>query len=222
MPVDSYYIDYHSSDNPWLIGALFLFLLFTLFSCGQHGLLRRQLTLLFDTHNSRTFEEMNTGRTIARPLLLIQTFLAEGLCLLLLQGRGLYQMLDGDRLIVGMILLAPVIWFFFQWLVLRITAYLFGVREEIFILERVFYAVHLLLGPLMLLLCLWLLVGDLSQSIAIFLFVLLFILSQIIFIFSGIKIFFNGIGSLCFIILYLCTLEMAPLYVLYQKIAYLV
>lgn len=222
MPADSYFIDDHLSDNPWLVGTLFLFLLFTMFSCGHHGLLRRQLTLLFDTHNSRTFEEINAGRTIARPLLLLQTFLTEGLSLLLLQGRSLYRMPEESWLIVGMIFLAPVFWFFFQWLVLRITAYLFDVKEEIFILERIFYAVHLLLGPLMLLLCLLLLVGDLSQSNALILFISLFIISQIIFIFSGIKIFFNGIGSLCFIILYLCTLEMAPLYVLYQKIAYMV
>lgn len=209
------------SDNPWLVGGIFIFILLSVFSLGPNGVLRMQMHLLFDTRNSRTFEVPSLGAGTFRPLLLLQTFLFEGLCLYYaVCPRADFFVeavnMEGLRLLLFCLLL-PVGWFLFQWFCFNWTGYLSRGGASMFILNRSFLAVHLLLGPWCVLLFLAQMAGYIDTSIGAILLTVLFGLSQTLFIFSGIKIFFNGIATLCFIIIYLCTLEIAPLYILLHK-----
>ncbi len=209
------------SDNPWLVGGIFLFILLSVFSFGPNGVLRMQVRWLFDTRNSRTFEVPGLGAGIVRPLLLLQTFLFEGLCLyhaVCPESDFFVGTVDADGLwLLLLCLLLPVWWFLFQWFCFNWTGYLCRSGAVMHILNRSFLAVHLLLGPGCVLLFLAQMAGYMEASIGAILLAGLFVVSQTLFIFSGIKIFFNGIASLCFIILYLCTLEIAPLYILLYK-----
>lgn len=209
------------SDNPWLVGGIFIFILFSIFSLGPKGVLRMQMRWLFDTRNSRTFEFPGLGAGIVRPFLLLQTFLFEGLCLyyVVCPGTDFFvgtADVDSLRMLLGCLLL-PLGWFLFQWFCFNWTGYLGRSGAQMVILNRSFLAVNLLLGPWCVLLFLAQMGGYIDASVGAILLGILFGLSQILFIFSGIKIFFNGIATLCFIILYLCTLEIAPLYILLHK-----
>lgn len=205
-------------DLPWVAATIFFFILLTIFSFGPQGLLRRQTHLIFDTRNSRTFEEVSTITAIMRPLLMLQSFLFGGMCLLTVTEIDPLLGLFSQPSAWISCMLFSFGWFLLQLLMLRWTNYLFRLGENISILTRILSAIYLLSGPLFLLLYLLYATGCIDVLMMQFLTITLFICTQIIFIFNGIKIFLTGFGSLCFIILYLCTLEMAPLYVLYQKL----
>ena len=207
-------------DHPWFAATIFFFILLTIFSVGPLGLLRRQIHLVFDTRNSRTFETTSTLTAVIRPLLMLQSFLLGGICLLTIAEIDPLLGIFTHPTAWISCLLFPIGWFLFQLLMLHWTNYLFRLGENIHILIRVLCAIYLLCGPLFLILYLLFSTGCISVSGMLFLTITFFICTQIIFIFNGIKIFLTGFGRLCFIILYLCTLEMAPLYVLYQKMAF--
>ena len=95
--------------------------------------------------------------------------------------------------------------------------YLYGMREKRTIMNRSYQATFIVLAPFAMLLFIGLLAGWISSQSALVLLIALFILSQFSYIFSGIKIFYDGFGSLFFIIVYLCTLEIAPLLVFWAK-----
>jgi hypothetical protein len=84
-------------------------------------------------------------------------------------------------------------------------------------MNRSYQAAFIVLAPLAMLLFIGLIAGWIPSQIALVLLFAVFILSQFSFIFSGIKIFYDGFSSLLLIILYLCTLEIAPLWVIWVK-----
>lgn len=226
------------ADTPWIVALAFGFILITLFSIGPKGVLREQVRWISDTRNSRTFDVPTFGEGFLRPCLFVQTFLFEGLCLYLIaeptpiflsanydaanHDAANYYIANHDTsalLVLAGCLLLPLLWYLFQWFCFHWGAYLFRADEECHILHRTFVAIHLLLGPCVMLLFLLQMTHLVDHSLGIILLCVLFLISQALFIFSGIKIFLRGISSLCVIILYICALEIAPLYILLQKLA---
>lgn len=211
------------TDSPWVVAVVFYFILITVFSVGPRGVLREQAHWLLDTRRSRTFDIPSLGASILRPCLFVQTFLFEGLCLYVavepepVAAAGHIAPAALPTLLTCLWL--PVAWFLFQWCCFQWAGYLARADEERHILNRVFVAAHLLVGPWMLLLFLLQMTHHVERPAGTILLCILFFLSQMAFIFNGIKIFFGGILSSCFIILYLCALEIAPLYILVQKLA---
>ncbi len=209
------------TDNPLMVGVLFLFVFLTIFSLGRQGLLRRESRWVFQTHAGRSFELPASASGFFRLLLMMQTFLFGGLCLYFAMVPGsLLAPLTEEGLREGrwVSLILPLAIYLLQWFLLRWTGYLAHVEEQMALLERAFHSIYLMLGPLFLMLFIVQVTCHLSNEMEITLITALFGIAQILFVINGFKIFFRGIGSLCFIIFYLCTLEIAPLYLMYQKL----
>lgn len=211
---------YQLTDSPLVVAGLFLFVLLTIFSVGRNGLLRHELRWLSHMRSGRSFELPASASGFFRLLLMIQTFLFSGLCLYfaVTPGASLSPMAEGvdwSRFALSMAL--PVVIYFYQWFCFRWAAYLAHDEERVMLLDRAYQATYLLIGPVVLVLFVVQVTGHLSDTTEMSLIAGVFGLALIGFIISAFKIFFRGIGTICFIIFYLCTLEIAPLYLMYQK-----
>ena len=210
-------------DNVLLVVVILGFIVVDVLACRDKGVLRHQLSWVTDTRNARTFESVLVVYPWLKPLLLVQMFLFAGLtifCLFDDAPAAHLRQLVSQPSVLGHLALAiaiPLTWFLLQWLLFNWFCYLYGMREKRTIMNRSYQAAFIVLAPFAMLLFIGLVAGWISTQMALVLLIALFIFSQFSYILSGIKIFYDGFGSLCFIIVYLCTLEIAPLLVIWAK-----
>lgn len=211
-------------DNVILVCLVLAYVILNVFGWTQNGVMRLQVQYMHETRNARSFTDIGMSAfNPMRPILLLQLFIFSGLCLFCsLSGYTAYDLLHPDLdtcISLVAYICFPVVWFYFQWASFNWANYLFGDNERIQILNRLYRAIHLLASPLALLLFILLMNGNISPLSTMILLSTLFIFCQVIFIFHGFKIFFTSLSSLCFIILYLCALEIAPLVIIWHKMS---
>lgn len=184
--------------------------------------MRRQLESMMDTKNERSFNADEGGLDFGRFLLIVQYFIFFGLVIYTNVNADYVEDLilpDSDTWYeLSFCIAAPAFWFFIQWVLYRWWSYIFHMEGKATILSRIYKAVHMLGAPIALVVFILELVGAISPENSWILLLLTFIIAQIVFIFSGIKIFWSGIGTLCFIILYLCAFKIAPILLLLAKL----
>ena len=153
--------------------------------------------------------------------MLLQMFLFFGLTLFCLTDNApaehLFAITSPTLVQIGLCISLLPIWYVLQGVLFNWFCYLLGIEEKRTIMNRSYQAAFIVLAPLAMLLFIGLIAGWIPSQIALVLLFAVFILSQFSFIFSGIKIFYDGFSSLLLIILYLCTLEIAPLWVIWVK-----
>ncbi|MBP5346253.1 MAG: DUF4271 domain-containing protein [Bacteroidales bacterium] len=208
---------------PYLVLFAFVCLLCNLYGLRREGILRRQVESLTDTKNERSFNDNSTNVLQLTPtLLILQWFVMAGLILYTSLSSDLFEDLRSpDEAVwqdLGVCVAIPAAWFVLQWVLYQWVTSLFHEGGRALILSRVYYAVHILSAPLALVAFLFELAGLLTPSDSIILLMLIFITAQMLFILSGIRIFWNGIVTLCYIILYLCTFKIAPLLIIFAKL----
>lgn len=210
-------------DNVLLVVLILGFVVLDVLACRDKSVLRHQLSWVTDTRNARTFESVLVVYPWIKPLLLVQMFLFAGLTIFCLIDEApaahLRQLFTQPGVLARLALsiALPLAWFLLQSMLFNWFCYLYGMREKRTIMNRSYQATFIVLAPFAMLLFIGLLAGWISSQSALVLLIALFILSQFSYIFSGIKIFYDGFGSLFFIIVYLCTLEIAPLLVFWAK-----
>lgn len=209
-------------DNMVLVGLILCFLVADLLAIRVKGVLRYQVSWLTDTRSARTFESTAVIYPWLKPLLLVQIFVFAGLTLFCvvdpLHAEHLARPDSSTTRLLACCMAALLGWYLWQTMVVNWFCYLFGIRERRTIMNRSHTAIFAVLAPVSMLVFLLLMSDAITIESGVILLASLFILSQIGFIFSGIKIFYQGLGSLLLIIVYLCTLEIAPLWVIWTKI----
>lgn len=207
---------------PYIVIFALICLVGDLYSWRPEGAMRSQLNSMTDTKNERSFNADNTGLDLGRFLLIVQYFVFFGLVLYTyINPDYLEDLLYPDKetwyeLIIC--IATPSLWFFVQWILYRWWSYIFHMEGKAQILSRIYKAIYMLSAPVAMIVFLLEVVGIISPANSWILLLLTFIIAQIVFIFSGIKIFWAGIGTLCFIFLYLCTFKIAPILLLLSKL----
>lgn len=208
--------------NPYMVVLLLFYVLVNILSWVPDGVMRQQLVSLRETRNARTFELGAVQMSWLIPLLILQLFIFLGLHIYLYvqpdAERSLESLERADMIVLALCTAIPTGWFVLQWLSFSWWGYLFRESDRLFILGRVYLSVHLMASTPTMLLFLAEVVGLIDYDLATILLSLIFIIIQIAFIFNGIKIFWGGIGTLCFIFLYLCAFIVAPILVLWDWI----
>ena len=208
-------------NNSVIVVLIILFAVVDLLACHPKGMMRHQLAWLADTRNARTFEASAIVYPWLKPLLLVQLFLFSCLSLFCVIDDTPSEHLTapdaGTWLKLLYCLLAPMIFYLLQRFCYNWFCYLFRAKFQQIIMNRTYQASVILISPLATLIFIGTIAGAFTDQTTLILLAALFILSQILFIFNGIKIFLNGFGSFFIIIVYLCTLEIAPLWVLWIK-----
>lgn len=208
-------------NNSVIVILIILFAVVDLLACHPKGMMRHQLAWLADTRNARTFEASAVVYLWLKPLLIIQLFLFTSLSLFCVFDEAPAVHLSTPDpetwLKLFYCLLIPTALYLIQRFCFNWFCYLFRAKFKQIIMNRTYQAMIILLSPLATLIFIGNMAGAFTNETTLVLLAGLFILSQILFIFNGIKIFLTGFGSLLIIIVYLCTLEIAPLWVLWSK-----
>lgn len=208
-------------ENSVIVILIILFAVVDLLACHPKGMILHQLAWLGDTRNARTFEASAVVYPWLKPALIIQLFLFTCLSLFCVfddqPAEHLHEPdIDTWKLLANC-LIAPLLIFLIQRFCYNWFCYLFRARFQQIIMNRTYLASLIVLSPLATLIFIGTMAGAFSNETTLILLATLFILSQILFIFNGIKIFLTGFGSFLILIMYLCTLEIAPLWVLWIK-----
>ena len=208
-------------DNIPLVLLVILFAVADLLAFHPKGVVMHELAWLANTRNARTFEASAVVYPWLKPILFCQFFIFFALCLLDIIDPLMaehFSAPDTQTLWLALGCLAvPLGWFLLQRFLFNWFCYLAGIRDRQIIMNRCYLAMHIVLAPLSTVIFMCVLAGSYPPQTILFLLAVLFILSQIVFIFNGFKIFCVNFYSFCLIIVYLCTLEIAPLLVIYAK-----
>lgn len=221
-----------SNDLPWalpqlqnnavLVVLIIAFAAINLLACHPKGMLMQQLAWLGDTRNARTFEASSIVYPWLKPVLVIQLFLFSCLSVYCVTDSSPALHLGNPDLEtwmrLGQCLLLPVAVILLQVISYNWFCYLFNIKFQQIIMNRTYLASLIVLSPFATLIFIGTMSGSFSNETTVILLATLFILSQILFIFNGIKIFLRGFDSFLIIIAYLCTLEIAPLWMIWARI----
>lgn len=209
-------------DNTLLIGLIMIFTVVDLLSFCRRGVMGYQLSWITDTRSARTFESTAVNLPWTRPLLVMQVFLFFGLTLFCIVDSAPSQHLAQIDMPTAKTLILCIIallgWYLLQKGLVNWMCYLFGLKEKRIIMNRSYRATFAVLAPFSMLLFAALIAGQITLHEAVILLAVLFILSQAGFIFSGFKIFYDGLYSVLLIFVYLCVLEIAPLWMIWARI----
>ncbi len=208
-------------NNALVVILVIIFSAIDLLACHPKGMLIHQLAWLGDTRNARTFEGSSVVYPWLKPFLVAQLFIFTSLCLFCLYDDAPALHLASPTIdtwiLLGFCLAAPVLLFALQLLCYNWFCYLFRAKFQQIIMNRIFLATLILLSPFTIIIFIGTMAGSFSDETTGILLGGLFILSQILFIFNGFRIFLKSFESLLIIIVYLCTLEIAPLWVIWAK-----
>ena len=122
---------------------------------------------------------------------------------------------------LGMIFLMLTIFFFARQVVNFILGYVFAEEEQYRKWKNGSDSIMSFWGLSLYIPVIWVMFGDSNPNLPIFLFCILYIVSRILVIYKSIQIFNKRNNGFLYINLYLCALEILPLFVLYEGLVYL-
>lgn len=225
------YIGIPLSDGQFVNDGIFalILLLFVLFSIMYRRNFRlflktvqdfryvkeRQSLFLHSSNNEPFFRNFMTFQTLAlSSLFLFSVSRLQGWIRPGISGETALLVLSG----LFLILLA---YYQFKQLLYFGTGMVFFGKSAYRLWKNGYHAVFALLGVFLYLPVVWLSYVGSYQQVAIWLFIILFILSRFVIIYKIIRIFYRKGDNLLYMILYLCTQEILPLVFLYEGLVYL-
>lgn len=208
-----------SSDILALL-LVFSFLLVASAYRDGHKLLFQMVRYLFDVKERVSiFVDSTMNESRLRFSLLIQTFILEGIVIYCAYSNYSPAIAESHLpLVVGGGIVAVFLFYLSQFLVYQLLGYVFSDRLSVRLWIESFVSVNSLLGIVLYPIVLSILYLPYSITFNLILVAICYILSRIIFIYKGAKIFLRDSYGLVYFILYLCTLEIAPLLLLCQGV----
>lgn len=208
------------ANNTWISAGLILcFLLVTIAYRSSPKQIMQLIGTLFKTKSRSSYiQKTNVGLVRLKLVLLMQTFLLEGTALFIIfRERLSFQLPEvGTMPLIAFFAGSCMVFFLLQFLTYQLLGYLFAYRSYASMWTNSFTSITALRGLLLFLPVLIAIYHSIALNSFIFIICCVYFITRIIFIYKGLKIFFSGFYSLVYLILYLCTLEIAPLFVIYK------
>ena len=201
-----------ASIDSYILAAVLLFLVLLAFNARHVARIFR--TFFRDVWSTRerdnVFEERVASENQAMLLLLLLTSVLEGMTL------GAY--LDRSHLIRMFLLgtAAAVVFNLFSLVACAVVGYVFTSSAMAIQWRRGLFATQAMLGFLLIIPTVLLVVEPTMVKQAFYLALALYVAARLLYIIKGIRIFYNQFYSWVYFILYLCTLEIAPVIVLWR------
>lgn len=230
-PASDGYVGIRLSDGQLVNDVIFalILVLFVLFSVVYRNNFRLFLKMLQDVQSVKERHSLfllTSGREgFFRNFMTFQTLLLVSVTLFSIariHGITNGAMSEGKALMALFVLFAVVFLYyqFKQWMYFSIGI-VFSNRQKYKLWKSGYNAVIGTWGILLYLPVLWLSYVGGYHTIAIWLFIILFVLSRLVIIYKIIRIFYRKSENLFYLILYLCTQEILPLVFLYEGLVYL-
>lgn len=191
--------------------------------CGKFGKSRRYVSMLVheltETRRRSNMFDATVRENSFLLLLDVQCFLSMGVLLYGAVARwGVSGLPAGGMTAgIGMALCMGVclVWGMVMWCICRIGGAVFVDREASRLWARGYASCRALLGIPLLVLALMSMIYQSAFCAIIITAGALYVMAEIVFIFKGARIFLSGPASIVLFFYYLCTLEIAPLIVIY-------
>lgn len=167
-----------------------------------------------ETFSVRTFSE--TGMQISIVLL---ASIGEGIIINAAIGMAITSILTTFTQIVLLSSLA-LLYYLWELAAYRTVGYVFTDRFTARQWIKGFNASQALLGVALIIPALFVLFNPDAAGIVVPMGILLYIISRLIFIYKGFRLFYDNFGSLLYFILYLCSLEIIPIVILYRLVLF--
>lgn len=172
-------------------------------------------------HRPNVFDasEASLDETRITLSLLLVTCLCEGILLYFASGTGLLTAMGSIFAAISVGTVGAICLMVAQGLSYRACGYMFADGDMTLSWLKGFRASQVLLGFCLLAPALWSLFNPADAMIMVQVGAALYLLCRIIFVYKGFRIFYSNIFSLVYFIVYLCTLEIAPILMLYRTLA---
>ncbi len=174
-------------------------------------------------HRANVFDEHTSNETRVLALMALQWCMCTGL--LLYSGLGLSgATLAPSKAFIdtGSLILLMVAYYVAQWAAYQVVGYTFTTPIGRRLFVQGFTSSQSLLGFALLIPALVSIFYPSAAFVAVIVGVSLYIIARIVFITKGFRIFYTNFGSIFYFILYLCTLEIVPLLLVYYLALFLV
>ena len=215
------------ADSPTI--AVVLVLLFALMVVAKNfmGAFQFEKMHQFFRNKERvTYADSDADSTLAATLLLFACAVVSFSLFLSL----VYCRIEGQAYIAAQILWLPLImagllllWIFVQWALLKLTGYCANKNTEMPRFIRTFFVVFIVVGLLLFPIVLGLIYAPQMLFDALMYVGFAVIAVGLIFlIITCLQLFFSGIDTVCYLFLYLCTLEILPILLLRNTVRMLV
>ncbi len=204
-------------DNGWItVTLILLFILVTFTFDRSKNLIIQIKDELFTTKSYRSFSnnpQFLTSRS--RVVLLYASFIMQGL---ILSFALPFTILDQNSFITNWLFCTAfwLIFYFFTTCIYRFLSYIFLPKIERNNLPKQITNLYILRGIAAFVLAILVIYANLSFDITLYLAFFIFILSRLLFITHCLNNFLSGLYQIIYVVLYLCALELAPLWVIYK------
>lgn len=118
--------------------------------------------------------------------------------------------------VVGVIAAAALVYYLWQVAIYNFIGYVFYDKSSTALWMRGFYSSQTLLGMALLIPALAVLYYPSMSAVLLFTSILLYFTARFLFIYKGFRIFYKNFDSLLYFILYLCSVEIIPLILLFN------
>lgn len=198
-----------------MLVVLFLLVAFNLRNCMPF--VKSFVVDLFTTRGREGGEGVKTTNELkTQAVMLVLLFFCEGV--LAWDVLGVWTESSVEILLAAGAALA---YFVFQRVGYWVTGYVFATQVQTSQWLRGFSASQCLLGLLLVLPALVSLFYPESVVAMAWVGVGLYVIARLAFVCKGVSLFYDGIGSVCYFILYLCTLEIAPVVLMAKSVGFL-
>lgn len=175
---------------------------------------------VFDYKERSSFYQKSTLNMVRLKIaLLFMTFLIEGLALFVVYGNFVsVSAFTSVKLmeVIGLFAGGFLLFYLLQLGLYAIITYTFTNKTNAGLLSGALTGTTILLGMLLFIPVLVSIYHTIPLNIFIFITISLYFATRLLFIYKGVKIFFSDFYSLIYVVLYLCTFEIAPLLVIYK------
>ncbi|MEG0949243.1 MAG: DUF4271 domain-containing protein [Bacteroidales bacterium] len=207
--------------SSWISLLLILcFLVVTASYRSSNKFIQYIVSEIFDYKERSGFHQKSTLNMVRlKAALLFMTFLIEGLALFVVftkfEPRISFSELK-DITLVGAFSACFAFFYLSQLAVYSIISYTFTNKTNAGMISGTLTGITILRGLLLFIPVLISIYHSIPLNIFIFITISLYFATRILFIYKGVKIFFSDFYRLIYVVLYLCTFEIAPLLVIYK------
>lgn len=175
--------------------------------------------LISRRRRSNVFNERTVNETRVTGVFILQLCVCEALLLLpFLRGMGMSIPGSLIPIAIGVLISTTIAYYVCQLCVYRLIGYVFADKTDSRLWIRGFNASQVLLGWTLVLPALAVLFYPSTIDYLLPISGILYILARIVFFSKGFRIFYHGFSSLLYFILYLCSVEIVPLIIVYHAI----
>ena len=206
----------NSNDYGLTVFILVVFLIFVFTFNRSHNIFVNLFKDLFSDKKSRSFtNEQSFATTRSRLLLIINSLLIEGFIFSkLILSLDIHHLKTSYSWAIGIAL--SLAYYIFQIITNNVISYIYIHKQRKGNITKSINNIYIIKSLLLFILSVLTIYTDISINFTLYYCIATLFISKVLFIYRSVKLFFSGIYQIIYVVLYLCALEIAPLFILYK------